>query len=87
MFLGLIFIVAMIGFALLLRTAVKPVERSQRIVIERFGRFSRCGTPGRHVIVPFIESGRVIDLNERVRGWHGMTEQEIQQRLLAQLYG
>jgi regulator of protease activity HflC (stomatin/prohibitin superfamily) len=80
-------IVGLIGFALLKRRAVKTVERSQRLVIERFGRFSRCGGPGRHVVYPFIESGRLMDLDQAVRGWQGMAEDEIQQRLLTQLYG
>lgn len=88
MSLELIFVAALVGVVLMLRaTSLKTVERSQRLVIERFGRFRRCGGPGRHVLIPFIESGRLIELNDNVRGWQGMSAQEIEGRLLEKVYG
>lgn len=84
----LIVVAALVGLVLVLRAAcLKQVERSQRLVIERFGRFRRCGGAGRHILLPFIETGRLIELKDYVHGWQGLTEQEIQQRLLAKLYG
>ena len=46
--------------------AVKIIQQYQLGLIERFGRFRKTLDPGLHLIVPFIEKVRKIDMREQV---------------------
>ena len=46
--------------------AVKIIQQYQQGLIERFGRYRKTLDPGLHLIVPFIEKVRKIDLREQV---------------------
>jgi len=73
--------------AVIALTAIKQVEEGSRLVVERFGRYLRMCGSGRHFLLPFIDRGIHVDLNEALPGWQGMTEQEIGKRILQRYYG
>ena len=46
--------------------AVKIIQQYQQGLIERFGRYRKTLDPGLHMIIPFIEKIRKIDMREQV---------------------
>jgi regulator of protease activity HflC (stomatin/prohibitin superfamily) len=46
--------------------AVKIIQQHQQGLIERFGRYRKTLDPGLHLIVPFIEKIRKVDMREQV---------------------
>jgi regulator of protease activity HflC (stomatin/prohibitin superfamily) len=46
--------------------AVKIIQQYQQGLVERFGRYRKTLDPGLHLIVPFIEKIRKIDMREQV---------------------
>lgn len=46
--------------------AVKIIQQYQQGLVERFGRYRKTLDPGLHLIVPFVEKIRKIDLREQV---------------------
>jgi regulator of protease activity HflC (stomatin/prohibitin superfamily) len=46
--------------------AVKIIQQYQQGLIERFGRYRKTLDPGLHLIVPFIEKIRKVDMREQV---------------------
>ena len=49
--------------------AVGPVvvKQYERMVVLKWGRLDRTSTPGFRIVIPIVESGRIVDLRERVR--------------------
>ena len=76
---------AIAGFIAL--TAIKQVEEGNRLIVERFGRYQRICGVGKHLLLPFIDRGIRVDLNEALPGWQGMTEQEMETKMMRQRYG
>ena len=68
-------------------TAIKQVEEGSRLIIERFGRYLRIGGPGRHFLLPYIDRGIKVDLNQEMPGWQGMTEPEFEEKVMQRRYG
>ena len=66
---------------------VKTISQNERLIVERTGRYLGCFGPGRHLLVPFIDRGIRVDLDESLPGWRGMSAQQIEQKLMAMLYG
>jgi regulator of protease activity HflC (stomatin/prohibitin superfamily) len=64
---GLI-VLAIIGVGLIvfLAAAVKIVRPYQRGIVERLGKYKATMEPGLHILVPFIDSMRVVDMREQV---------------------
>ena len=58
--------VVVLAFILLLviyvALAIKIVQQHEQGLIERFGRYRKTVGPGFHIIVPFIEKMRKIDM-------------------------
>lgn len=62
--------VVVLAFILLLviyvALAIKIVQQYEQGLIERFGRYRKTVGPGFHMIVPFIENMRKVDMREQV---------------------
>ncbi|MCL1693742.1 MAG: SPFH/Band 7/PHB domain protein [Actinomycetia bacterium] len=62
--------VVVLAFILLLviyvALAIKIVQQHEQGLIERFGRYRKTVGPGFHMIVPFIEKMRKVDMREQV---------------------
>ena len=62
--------VIVLGLILLLviyvALAIKIVQQHQQALIERFGRYRKTVGPGFHMIVPFIETMKKVDMREQV---------------------
>jgi regulator of protease activity HflC (stomatin/prohibitin superfamily) len=76
-----------LAIAVFIAAAVKHVEEGDRLLVERMGRYRRICGPGKHFLLPFIDRGIRIDLNEALPGWQGMTGQEIETKMMRQRYG
>lgn len=81
----LLLVVAMVAVLVLKR--IKIVHGDQRLLIERLGRFHRICEPGRHLVMPFIETAHLIRLNEALPEWTGLDEEQIHKRILKEFYG
>jgi regulator of protease activity HflC (stomatin/prohibitin superfamily) len=75
------------GAATLALKCIKIVKEDQRLVIERLGRFHRVRGPGRHLVLPFVETAHLVRLNEALPEWTGLDEEQIQKRILRDFYG
>ncbi len=64
---GLI-VLGIIGFGLIvfLAAAVKIVRPYQRGIVERLGKYKATMEPGLHILVPFIDKMRLVDMREQV---------------------
>ncbi|RPI79534.1 MAG: hypothetical protein EHM45_02620 [Desulfobacteraceae bacterium] len=61
--------------------SIKAVKGSERLVVFRLGRFSNITGPGIVVIIPLIDRGVKINIEERIPGWQSLTEMEFRERL------
>ncbi len=73
--------------AVLALKRIKIVHEDQRLLIERLGRFHRVCGPGRHLVLPFVETAHLVRLNEALPEWTGLDEEQIHKRILAEFYG
>ena len=74
----LIFFVLIIFFFF---KSIKVVKTSERLVIFRLGRFSNITGPGIVVIIPVIDRGVKINIEEKIPEWRTLTEMEFRERL------
>ncbi|MGE0385509.1 MAG: SPFH domain-containing protein [Gammaproteobacteria bacterium] len=75
-----------LALGLVLLRAMPTVEPHQRALLERLGRFHRVLEPGMHLVVPFVDRVRIIDLDAAMPGWKRISEREIQARLVESHY-
>jgi regulator of protease activity HflC (stomatin/prohibitin superfamily) len=61
-----IVIVVVVGVFVAVAAGLKVVGQAQKGLVERFGRFDRQVDPGLHLIFPFIERIRRVDMREQV---------------------
>ena len=61
-----IIVVVVAGAFVLIAAALKIVSQFEKGLVERFGRFDRTVDPGLHLILPFIERIRRVDMREQV---------------------
>lgn len=60
---------------------VLVVPENHRAGVIRLGRYDRTLSPGLCLIIPFIEVVKTINLDEKVRGWKGMSERELNEKV------
>ncbi len=82
-----ILLIPLVIAAVIALTAIKHVDEGSRLVVERFGRYLRICGAGKHFLLPYIDRGIKVDLNDALPGWQGMTEQEIETKVMQQRYG
>lgn len=63
---GIIVLVLILVLIIYVALAVKIVQQHQLGVAERFGRYRKTLDPGFHMIIPFIEVVRKVDMREQV---------------------
>lgn len=82
---ALLLLAAIVAIVILKR--IKIVHEDQRLLVERLGRFHRVCEPGRHLVLPFVETAQLVRLNEALPEWTGLDEEQIQKRILKEFYG
>jgi hypothetical protein len=65
---------------------VKRIPEDQRLLVERLGMFNRICGPGWQLLLPWIERGVVLRLDERVPGWGAFKEEPLRQKLRKEYY-
>lgn len=73
--------------AVLALKRIKIVHEDQRLLVERLGRFHRVCGPGKHLVMPFVETAHLIRLNEALPEWTGLDEEQIHKRIFNGFYG
>lgn len=73
--------------AVLVLKRIKIVHNDQRLLIERLGRFHRVCGPGKHLVMPFVETAHLVRLNEALPEWTGLDDEQIHKRILNEFYG
>ncbi|HHC09274.1 MAG TPA: SPFH/Band 7/PHB domain protein [Actinobacteria bacterium] len=63
---GAIVVLLIVLLVVYVALAVKIVHQYEKGLVERFGRYQRTIEPGLHLIVPFIERIRRVDMREQV---------------------
>jgi regulator of protease activity HflC (stomatin/prohibitin superfamily) len=66
-----------------LSVSIKVVRDDQRIVILRFGKPLGVRGPGIVMILPFVDRITRVTLNESIPGWETLTEQQLEEKLMA----
>ncbi|MCB0060372.1 MAG: SPFH/Band 7/PHB domain protein, partial [Caldilineaceae bacterium] len=67
----IIFILIVMGLLLILlfllaALGVRIVSPYEKGVVERLGRYQRTAQPGLHIIIPFVDTMRKVDMREQV---------------------
>lgn len=65
---------------------LKRIAQDQRLLVERLGMFNRICGPGWQFLLPLVETGVVLRLDERLPGWRGFEEAALRQRLKKDYY-
>jgi len=63
---GIVVVLLILLLIVYVALAIKIIQQYQKGLVERFGRYNRTLDPGFHMIVPFIESVRRVDMREQV---------------------
>lgn len=67
--------------------AVKIVRQEQRLVVFRLGKFFDVRQPGLHILVPFIDQARLIDLQSEVPEWRTLSDTQLVDRVVGNVAG
>lgn len=67
--------------------AVKIVQEGHRLVVFRLGKLFGVREPGIHILMPFIDSSRRIDLQATVPNWRALSKEEIEDRVISEVAG
>jgi len=74
----LIFIVLLI---IILAKGIKIAREEQRLVIFRTGRLFTIAGPGLVLIIPVIDKGVKVNLQENIPGWQGYSKYELDEKI------
>ena len=69
-----------------MRSMLKRIAQDERLLVERLGMFNRICGPGWQFLLPLVESGVVLRLDERLPGWRAFEEEPLRQRLKKDYY-
>jgi len=61
--------------------SVKVVRDGTRLVVFRLGRLASIREPGLNLIIPFVETGKVVDLDAELPGWASLPAAELDKRI------
>ncbi len=67
--------------------ARKIVKEGERLVVLRFGRFFDLRGPGLHLVLPFVDETRLVDLQSEVPEWRGLSETELGDHVVRKAVG
>jgi len=65
----------------LLLSNLRIAGDAERLLVLRFGRFHRVAGPGIALLVPFVDRGIRVDLDEVAPGWRSIAAAELEARL------
>lgn len=71
-----------IFFAFLIPAAVRRIARDERGVLFRLGRMARVLEPGLHLVLPFVDIVRKVNIEKKIPSSRALSRQEIEVRVL-----
>jgi regulator of protease activity HflC (stomatin/prohibitin superfamily) len=63
---GIVVVLFILLLVIYVALAIKIVQQHEKGLVERFGRYHKTVDPGLHLIVPFVERMRRVDMREQV---------------------
>ena len=75
---SLIFVILLI---IILARALKVVREDQRLAIFRLGRLFTIAGPGLVLLLPVVDKGVKLNLQENIPGWQGYSKSELDEKL------
>ena len=61
--------------------SVIVIPENRRGVLFRLGKFIHVMPAGLHIIIPFIDAYRSINLNEKIPGWQGLSVEQLDEKV------
>ena len=67
----------------ILARALKIVREEQRLAIFRLGRLFTIAGPGLVLLLPVVDKGVKLNLQENIPGWQGYSKSELDEKIRA----
>ncbi len=64
-------------------SGLRNAQEAQRVVVFRLGRFHRVAGPGLFWIIPSVDKGVRVDLNQALPEWRALSPEELTQQVQA----
>jgi regulator of protease activity HflC (stomatin/prohibitin superfamily) len=65
----------------ILARALKIVREDQRLAIFRLGRLFTIAGPGLVLLIPVVDKGVKVNLQEKVPGWQGYSKSQLDEKI------
>jgi len=73
----ILFILALVVFA----TPIKVLKEYERLAVFRRGSLFKVLGPGMVLLIPFVDKGVKVNLQEEIPGWHTLSQTELEERI------
>ena len=77
---GSLLILIILG-SIILSKAIKIVREDQRLAIFRLGRLFAISGPGLVLLIPVVDKGLKVKLQENIPGWQGYSKSELDEKI------
>ena len=77
----LIFMVVLGYVFIAVMKSKKVIKENKRGVVFRLGKFHEILNPGFHLIMPFIDECKLIDINEEIPNWNSFSEEDLNSKI------
>lgn len=67
--------------AVIVAKTIRTVNEDERMVVFRLGQLLSIYSPGRAVLIPFLDQGVKVKVDQ-IEGWQTLNEDELQQRIV-----
>ena len=74
-------LVVLVFIIIVFSKSITIIAENRRGAVFRFGRFFQVLGPGLRIMLPYIDSVKSVNLNEKIPGWQGLSESEIQEKV------
>jgi len=75
------FVILIILALVIFATPIKVLKEYERIVVLRRGVFFKVLGPGIALLVPLVDKGVKVNLQEEIPGWHTLSAKELEERI------
>ncbi len=75
------FVILIILALVIFATPIKVLKEYERIVVLRRGSFFKVLGPGITLLIPFVDKGVKVNLQEEIPGWHTLSSKELEEKV------
>jgi regulator of protease activity HflC (stomatin/prohibitin superfamily) len=73
------FIILIILALVIFATPIKVLKEYERLVVLRRGSFFKVRGPGIALLIPLVDKGVKVNLQEEIPGWHTFSQTELEE--------